>query len=127
MAAQDRGELTCTPHGLLNQYPCLKCASKTELLALIALAAYAVNNAGDTTLTDMLNDGACFKCLSDHQMLEAIAAAIIAIAVEYGYFTDANDAIQTAKCLTCEDPAVVRGISVKAICEYINSVWPVAV
>lgn len=127
MAQQGRGELTCTPHGLVDKYPCLKCASKTELLALIALAAYAVNHAGDTTLTDMLNDGACFKCLSDHQMLEAIAAAIIAIAVEYGYFTDVTDALHTAKCLTCEDPALVRGISVKAICEYINGVWPLEV
>ena len=117
--------LTCTPHGLIAEYPCMKCASTSELLAVIGLILYALTHEGDTTLTDMLEEGKCFKCLSDHDMLVASANALLAIAVAYDYFTDAAEALQTAKCLTCSDPAIVKGLIVGTLCEYINDQWPV--
>lgn len=122
--APEVGGLFCTPTGTVNKYPCMKCASKTEILAIIALTLYAINNQGDTTVKTILEDGECMACLSDKQMMEAIANILLSIAIAYGYFTDAADALQQAKCLTCTDPKIVKGSIVANTCEYVNGIWP---
>src|SRR5512139_2851278 len=117
-------QLTCTPHGLIAEYPCMKCASTSELLAVIGLILYALTNAGDTTLEDMLEKGKCFKCLSDHDKLVAAANALLGIAVANDYFDDAVDALTTAKCLSCADPGLIKGLIIGTLCDYINDQWP---
>lgn len=112
--------LTCTPNGLVNKYPCAKCASATELIAMIALVTYTLQNQGAHDLTDMLESGKCFKCLSNHQMIEGILNAMIEVALANGYFTDVNEFFNTAKCLTCADPALVRGIILKGYCDMMS-------
>lgn len=126
-APAERGELTCTPHGLVNNYPCLACLSDSQLLTVIAMSLYALTHSGNHTLTSMLASGKCFACLSDHQKLQAIASSLISIAVANDYFTDATDATETAQCLSCTDPAIIKGLIVGELCEYINSQWPLAV
>lgn len=116
--------LTCTPHGLMNTYPCFKCLSISQLTAVIALTAYALNHSGDYTLANMIDAGKCFACLSDHQKLEAIAASMVGLAIAYGYFDDGEAVTQAAECLTCLDPSVVKGIVVGEECTLINGQWP---
>lgn len=119
--AQAQPALTCTPNGLVNKYPCAKCASATELIAMIALVSYTLQNSGSHVLTDMLESGKCFKCLSNHQLLEAILNSMVEFAIDQGYFDDVNEFFNTAKCLTCADPALVRGILLKAYCDMMNT------
>lgn len=116
--------LTCTPDGLVNKYDCTKCLSKTELMAVLALVLYALNNRGSTTLTSMLNDGKCL-CISEHQFWESIVNAFLALAIANGYFDDAADATHTAECLTCANPQTIRGIILANLCEYLNGQFPV--
>lgn len=127
MAQQGRGELTCTPDGLINDLHCTKCGSESQLIAILAVTLYALNHAGDYTLINMLNDGACFKCASDKQKFEGIVNAFVELAIANGYFDDYEAVLRAAECLTCTDPGIVKGIITKGVCEYVNSVWPLAV
>lgn len=127
MAQQGRGELTCTPNGVINDLTCTKCGSETQLIAVLAVTLYALNHSGDYTLINMLNDGACFKCASDKQKLEGIVNSFVELAIANGYFDDYADVLHAAECLTCTDPGIVKGVIVKAVCEFVNSNWPLQV
>lgn len=116
--------LTCTPDGLVNDYPCAKCLSKTELLAALALVLYAINNAGDTNAGNAATDGKCF-CISEHQFLEGIFNSFLEYAIANGSIQDAAAATQSGHCFTCLPPQALRGIILENLCEFLNTNWPV--
>lgn len=116
----------CTPNGIVNAYPCVHCASQTQLFAILAVSMYALNHHGDYTLTNMLNDSGCLSCISEKQFWEGVTNSFLGVAIANGYFDDANAAIQAAECLTCTDPKHVKAILLKGICEYVNAQYPLA-
>lgn len=113
--------VTCTPFELVKESPCFQCVSDTELIAAIALLSYALNHSGAHDIKDMIKEGKCFSCLSDHQMLEAITAVLVDMVIADQYFDDAADAMHAAECLSCTDPAIVRGIIVAEMCTLIQN------
>lgn len=116
--------LVCDKDELLKAYPCLKCVSETETLALIAVALCKINAAdanADCSPGTLLSNAACLTCMSEKQMLQAFAALIINSAADSGYIEWGDDLTAEIACMLCLTPRQLLAIILNLICEGIAS------
>lgn len=116
---------TCTPNGLLGEYPCFSCLSQTEMLAVFILIAnellgtYTLPAEVDT----LLEDSACFNCISDKQKFQAIISTMaqVAYARSEKSMDDIRDEI---KCLLCAPPGLLKAAAVLMLCQLTDGITP---
>ena len=114
--------LTCTPAGLLEIEPCLRCASEKQLKSVIAQVLCLIVGSGrnECDPATLIAQYKCYECMSDHQMLEAIAAMLIAWAQANIELEDFH-VLEDIACTSCLSPKQTMAIIIGLLCDGVNN------
>ena len=86
----------CTALELAHKYPCLRCLSNKQLLAVLL---YALTQLMETTVAEALACSACLNCMGKKDKLVALVAIIGEVGL--GEDFDIAEMKEQIKCLEC--------------------------
>lgn len=111
--------IACNPAALVNDIPCLKCASETELdMIWLFLWSYVQGYDLSADFDTIMAMGVPYMALADRQMKEA-KVALFADFLNLDSITMA-DMLNDMKCLPCASPKLIRAATLALICQFFN-------
>lgn len=116
--------IACTPAALVNETPCLACASETQL-DMVWLWLWATFGGFDlsTDLDEVMALGVPFMSLADRQMKEAKVALFWHFLRGLRGLDDLTlqEIMNDLKCLPCASPKLVRAATLALICDFFEA------
>lgn len=109
--------IRCTPEALVDVYPCLNCASDSQLdMMWMWLWAYFGNYDLPDDIDELQELGKCLKCLSPRQIKQA-KLLLFANFLDVSQL-EMNEIFDSIKCLPCMQPQQIRAITLALICDF---------
>jgi hypothetical protein len=111
--------LNCTVPELVEAQPCVKCASRKDLFAVMIYILAEVDGYSIPDDTEaLLAEAACFSCLSDREKLNVLVTKLISLVDDEEY--EGTEVFDDMKCLLCIDERTMKAILTLLICKFIG-------